>query len=93
MQITFAEAEFTSKKKQTRRDRLLADLENLVSWSVLESVIESHYSKTDGKQSRPATVFFKLVVIFFALRSLFYFNFFCRVQGHGANGLAVTHRA
>lgn len=54
MQITFAEAELTSKKKQTRRDRLLADLENLVSWSVLESVIESHYSKTDGKQSRPA---------------------------------------
>ena len=38
-------------------------------------------------------VFFKLVVIFFALRSLFYFSFFCRVQGHGANGLAVTHRA
>lgn len=30
MQITFAEAEFASKKKQTRRDRLLADLESLV---------------------------------------------------------------
>lgn len=43
MQITFAEAEFTSKKKQTRRDRLLADLESLVPWSVLESVIEPHY--------------------------------------------------
>ena len=54
MQITFAEVEFTSKKKQTRRDRLLADLENLVPWSVLESVIEPHYPKTDGKQGRPA---------------------------------------
>ncbi|MBN0126832.1 transposase, partial [Pseudomonas aeruginosa] len=54
MQITFAEAEFTSKKKQTRRDRLLADLESLVPWAVLEAVIEPHYPKTDGKQGRPA---------------------------------------
>ncbi|MBN0091768.1 IS5/IS1182 family transposase, partial [Pseudomonas aeruginosa] len=45
MQITFAEAEFTSKKKQTRRDRLLADLESLVPWAVLEAVIEPHYPK------------------------------------------------
>ena len=42
MQITFAEAEFVSKKKQTRRDRLLMDLETLVPWSVLESVIEPY---------------------------------------------------
>ncbi len=31
MQITFAEAEFASKKKQTRCDHLLVDLESLVS--------------------------------------------------------------
>ena len=49
MQITFAEAEFTSKKKQPRRDRLLADLKSLVPWSVLESVIDPHYPKADGK--------------------------------------------
>lgn len=54
MQITFSEAEFTSKKKQTRRDRLLADLESLVPWSALEAVIEPFYPKTDGKQGRPA---------------------------------------
>ena len=54
MQITFAEAEFASKKKQTRRDRPLADLESLVPWAVLEAVIEPHYPKTDGKQGRPA---------------------------------------
>ena len=53
MQITFAEAEFASKKKQTRRDRLLADLDSLVPWAVLEAVIEPHYPKTDGKQGRP----------------------------------------
>ena len=54
MQITFAEAEFTGKKKQTRRDRLLADPESLVPWAVPESVIEPYYPKTDGKQGRPA---------------------------------------
>ncbi len=54
MQIAFAEAEFTRKKKQTRRDRQLADLENLVLWTVLKSVIEPHYLKTDRKQGRPA---------------------------------------
>ncbi|OFV47872.1 IS5 family transposase [Oligella sp. HMSC09E12] len=54
MQITFAEAEFTGKKKQTRRDRLLADPESPVPWAVPESVIEPHYPKTDGKQGRPA---------------------------------------
>lgn len=53
MQITFAEAEFVSKKKQTRRDRLLMDLETLVPWSVLESVIEPYYPKPDGKRGRP----------------------------------------
>ena len=53
MQITFAEAEFVSKKKQTRRDRLLMDLETLVPWSVLESVIEPYYPKSDGKRGRP----------------------------------------
>lgn len=30
MQLSFASAQFPSKKKQARRDRLLADLERLV---------------------------------------------------------------
>lgn len=54
MQLSFASAQFSSKKKQTRRDRLLADLEQLVPWSALEAVIEPHYPKTDGKRGRPS---------------------------------------
>lgn len=54
MQLSFASAQFSSKKKQTRRDRLLADLEQLVPWPVLEAVIEPHYPKTDGKRGDPA---------------------------------------
>ncbi|MFA7633955.1 MAG: IS5/IS1182 family transposase, partial [Thiohalomonadaceae bacterium] len=37
MQITFAEAEYAAKKKRTRRDRFLADLERLVPWAALEA--------------------------------------------------------
>lgn len=54
MQLSFASAQFSSKKKQTRRDRLLSDLEVLVPWASLETVIEPHYPKTDGKQGRPS---------------------------------------
>lgn len=54
MQITFAEAEFASKKKQTRRDRLLADLESLVPWTVLEAVIDRTIPKqTANKAGQP----------------------------------------
>lgn len=50
MQLSFASAQFSSKKKQTRRDCLLADLEQLVPWSALEAVIEPYYLKADGKR-------------------------------------------
>lgn len=49
MQLSFTSAQFSSKKKQTRRDRLLTALEQLAPWSALEAVIEPHYPKTDGK--------------------------------------------
>lgn len=54
MQLSFASAQFSSKKKQTRRDCLLADLEQLVPWSALEAVIEPYYLKADGKRGRPS---------------------------------------
>ena len=60
MQITFADAEFASKKKQTRRDRLLADLESLVpdnpmsvdrlQWEHIQRVLTEH----DGNISATA---------------------------------------
>ena len=54
MQMTFAQAQFSSKKKQTRRDRFLADLQRLVPWSAIEAEIEPFYPNTDGQQGRPA---------------------------------------
>lgn len=54
MQLTFADAEHNHKKKRTRRDRFLADLNSLVPWALIEAEIEPFYPKTDGKRGRPA---------------------------------------
>ncbi|MBM1212584.1 IS5/IS1182 family transposase, partial [Pseudomonas syringae] len=54
MQKTFSELEYTGKKKQTRRDRFLADLEQLVPWAQLEAQVAPFYSNTAGKRGRPA---------------------------------------
>jgi len=54
VQKTFSELEYTGKKKQTRRDRFLADLEQLVPWAQLEAQVAPFYSDTTGKRGRPA---------------------------------------
>lgn len=51
-QMTFSEVEYTSKKKLTRRDRFLAEMERAVPWSRLVLVIEPHYPKS-GRRGRP----------------------------------------
>lgn len=54
MQKTFSELEYTGKKKQTRRDRFLADLEQLLSWAQLEAQVAPFYNDTTDKRGRPA---------------------------------------
>ncbi|QFU11621.1 hypothetical protein FIU84_06360 [Stutzerimonas frequens] len=54
VQKTFSELEYTGKKKQTRRDRFLADLEQLVPWAQVEAQVAPFYSDTTGKRGRPA---------------------------------------
>ena len=43
MQTSFSELEYAAKKKLTRRDRFLADLEAIVPWAALERSIAPHY--------------------------------------------------
>ncbi|MFK4136156.1 IS5 family transposase [Pseudomonas luteola] len=54
MQKTFSELEYASKKKLTRRDRFLADLEQLVPWAMLEAQVAPFYADTAGKRGRSA---------------------------------------
>ena len=45
-QRSFASAEFAMKKKRTRREKFLAEMERLVPWSRLMAVIEPLYPKS-----------------------------------------------
>lgn len=49
MQTTFSELEYAAKKKRTRRDRFLADIEAVTPWANLVAVIEPFYPKGEGR--------------------------------------------
>ena len=51
-QTGFASAEYAGKKKTTRRERFLGEMNAVVPWSRLEALIEPHYPKS-GKVGRP----------------------------------------
>jgi hypothetical protein len=50
-QMSFAELEYISKKKLTRRERFLAQIEAATPWAQLVAVIKPHYPK--GNRGRP----------------------------------------
>ncbi len=51
-QTTFDSLAYTAKKKQTRREKFLAEMERVVPWGALLTLIEEHYPK-GGKAGRP----------------------------------------
>lgn len=53
-QTTFSDAEFIHKKKQTRRDRFLAEIEAVTPWPPLVAALLPYYPKGDGR-GRPPT--------------------------------------
>jgi transposase, IS5 family len=55
-QRSFASAEFALKKKRTRREVFLAEMERVVPWSRLEAVIEPLYPKSGRVGRQPIGV-------------------------------------
>ena len=51
-QMTFADAEYAGKRKQTRKELFLIEMDQVVSWKGLVALIEPHYPKGEG--GRPA---------------------------------------
>lgn len=51
-QWSFADAEYAVKRKQTRREKFLLDMDRAVPWKVLADLIEPHYPKA-GKGLYP----------------------------------------
>jgi IS5 family transposase len=50
-QLSFGDAEYAGKRKQTRREVFLQEMELVVPWKALLSLIEPYYPK--GARGRP----------------------------------------
>jgi len=48
-QLTFAQAEYAAKKKVTRRERFLQEMEQVLPWSALHALIKPHYYLEEGR--------------------------------------------
>ena len=44
-QMTFADAEYAGKRKQTRKELFLIEMDRVVPWKGLIALIEPHYPK------------------------------------------------
>jgi transposase, IS5 family len=53
VQTSFSELEYASKKKLTRRDRFLAQIEAVTPWSILEQTIAPFYPSSGGRGRPP----------------------------------------
>ncbi|MFC0710294.1 IS5 family transposase [Azorhizophilus paspali] len=51
-QLSFADAEYAGKRKQTRKELFLIEMDQVVPWKGLIALIEPHYPKGEG--GRPA---------------------------------------
>jgi len=51
-QLTFSDAEYAGKRKQTRREVFLAEMDQVMPWDALLALIEPHYPKA-GRGRRP----------------------------------------
>lgn len=62
-QISFAQNEFAGKKRTTRREKFLAEMEVVVPWARLVALIEPHYPK--GTRGRPPIGIERMLRIYF----------------------------
>jgi transposase, IS5 family len=62
-QASFAEAEYGGKKKQTRRDKFLAEMDKVVPWERLVARLQPHYPK--GERGRPPIGLERMLRIYF----------------------------
>lgn len=65
-QITFAQAEHQSKKKVTRRERFLAQMQELVPWQrLIDALSPSYFPNAAGKRGRPPIGLERMLRIYF----------------------------
>lgn len=60
-QMSFADAEFTQKRRQTRKERFLARMDEIIPWALLEGIIEPHYPKAgNGRRPYPLSIMLRV---------------------------------
>lgn len=60
-QLTFAEAEYNAKKRKTRREKFLEQMDALIPWKQLERKIQQYYPKSgQGRQPYPLNVMLRV---------------------------------
>jgi len=60
-QLSFATLDHRNKKKQTKRERFLAEMDTVVPWSALLALIEPHYPKAgNGRRPYPCAVMLRI---------------------------------
>lgn len=62
-QMSFAQAEYAGKKKTTKREKFLGEMEKVVPWARLVAAIEPHYPS--GKRGRPPIGIERMLRIYF----------------------------
>jgi len=62
-QLSFSASEYAGKKKATRRERFLAEMEKVVPWKELKGLIEPYYPK--GERGRPPIGIERMLRIYF----------------------------
>jgi IS5 family transposase len=62
-QLSFAHSEYAGKKKTTRRERFLGEMERIVPWARLVALIEPHYPS--GQRGRPPIGIERMLRIYF----------------------------
>lgn len=62
-QLSFAAGEYAGKKKTTRREKFLAQMEAVVPWGRLVALIEPHYPK--GLRGRPPIGIERMLRVYF----------------------------
>jgi IS5 family transposase len=65
-QLSFAQAEFSAKKKVTRRERFLGEMEQVIPWAVLLAVLAPHYfPDAPGRRGRPPVGLERMLRMYF----------------------------
>ena len=63
-QASFSDLEYANKKRQTRRELFLAEMEAVVPWPELLGVVEPHYPRVGGR-GRPPVGLASMLRIYF----------------------------